>query len=272
MQRLKNKTIIITGSTRGIGHAIALRFAKEGANIVVTGKTAEPNHKLPGTIHSVAAEVEALGAKALPIVCDVRDDKQIQAVVDQTVAQFGGIDMLVNNASAIAIRDTLRMTPKRFDLLMSVNVRGTFFMSRACIPHLEKADNPHILNMAPPLDMNPKWFKNMLAYSYSKFGMSVCTLGMSAEFREQGIAINSLWPKTTIATAAIEVHFPKEIYERCRKPEIVADAAYEIITRDSHTTTGNFFIDEAVLREAGISDFENYAVKPGAELQSDFYL
>jgi citronellol/citronellal dehydrogenase len=251
---------------------MALRFAKDGANIVITGKSDTPNEKLPGTIHSVAEEVIAAGGQALPVVCDVRDEKQIAHVALQAIERFGGIDVLVNNASAIAIRDTLRMTPKRFDLLMGVNVRGTFFMSRACIPHLMEANNPHILNISPPLNMEAKWFKDMVAYTYSKYGMSVCTLGMSAEFAAQGIAVNSLWPLTTIATAAVAVHFPKEIYERSRKPEIMADAAYEIVTSDSCVHTGKFYIDEDVLVSAGELDFDQYAVKVGAELQQDYFI
>lgn len=269
---LKNKTIIITGSTRGIGRAMALRFAKEGANIVITGKSDVPNEKLPGTIHSVAEEVVAAGGNALPLVCDVRDEKQIAHAIEKTVEQFGGIDILINNASAIALRDTLRMTPKRFDLLIDVNVRGTFFMSRACIPYLMQAENPHILNIAPPLNMESKWFKDMIAYTYSKYGMSVCTLGMSAEFFSEGIAVNSLWPLTTIATDAIKVHFPKEVFERSRKPEIMADAAYEILIRNSRDATGRFYIDQDVLTAAGKENFDEYAVKPGVELQQDYFI
>lgn len=269
---LHSKTIIITGSTRGIGRAMALRFAKDGANVVITGKTDAQHDTLPGTIHSVAEEVVAAGGRALPIVCDVRDDKQIDKVVEKTLQVFGGIDILINNASAIAIRDTLRMTPKRFDLLMGVNMRGTFFMSRACLPHLKESPNPHILNIAPPLNMEAHWFKDMVAYTYSKYGMSVCTLGMSAEFSKDAIAVNSLWPATTIATAAIEVHFPKEIYERSRKPEIMADAAYQVVTRDSREHTGQFYIDEDVLRAAGESDFTRYAVNSDMELQQDFFI
>lgn len=269
---LKNKTIIITGSTRGIGRAMALRFAKEGASLVITGKSDTPHKTLPGTLHSVAEEVVAAGGRALPVLCDVRDDAQITAMVEQVVAHFGGIDILINNASAIAIRDTMKMTPKRFDLLMGVNVRGTFFTSRACIPYLEKAENPHILNISPPLNMQAHWFKDMIAYTYSKYGMSVCTLGMAEEFKQQGIAVNSLWPLTTIATAAIKVHFPEEIYQRSRKPEIMADAAYEVLLRNATKHTGNFYIDEDVLREAGKTDFSHYAVKAGVELQHDYFI
>lgn len=269
---LKNKTIIITGSTRGIGRAMALRFAKDGASIVITGKTETAHSSLPGTIYTVAEEVEALGGRALPIVCDVRDTDQIATVVEKTVTHFGQLDVLINNASAIAIRDTARMTPKRFDLLMGVNMRGTFFMSRECIPHLKHAENPHILNIAPPLNMQAHWFKDMIAYTYSKYGMSACTLGMSAEFKSEGIAVNSLWPFTTIATAAIEVHFPKEIYERSRKPEIMADAAHAVLTRKATECSGNFFIDEDVLREQGLVDFSQYAINPQVDLQQDYFI
>src|SRR3990167_6508851 len=203
MNNLKNKTILITGSTRGIGEAMALRFAADGANMVITGKTAEKNDKLPGTIYSVAEAVTKAGGNALPLLLDVRDENQIESVVAEAVKKFGGIDILVNNASAISLTNTLNTTMKRFDLMMSVNARATFACSRACIPHLLKSANPHILNMSPPLNMNAKWFKNHIAYTYSKYGMSVCTLGMSAEFQKAGIAVNSLWPQTTIATAAI---------------------------------------------------------------------
>ena len=266
------KTIIITGSTRGIGRAIALRLAKDGNQIVVTGKSDKPHKDLPGTIHSVAEEYEAAGGKALPLVLDVRDEKNIADVIEKTVATFGGIDVLVNNASALAIRNTLQTTMKRFDLLMGVNARGTFAMSRACIPHLMEAKNPHILNIAPPLNMRAQWFKDMLAYTYSKYGMSICTLGMSAEFENEGIAVNSLWPKTLISTAAVKVHFPPEIYNATRTPAIVADAAREILSYPSREVTGQFFIDEEVLRVAGTKDFNHYATAQGVPLQEDFFI
>lgn len=272
MSILKNKTIFITGASRGIGEAMALRFAKEGANIIIAAKTAEKHPTLPGTIYTVAEAVEKAGGNALPIVLDVRDEAQIEAAVAEAVAKFGGLDILVNNASAISLTNTRDTLPKRFDLMMSVNVRATFFCSRACIPHLMKADNPHILTMSPPLSMKAKWFKNHIAYTYSKYGMSVCTLGMAEEFKRMGIAVNSLWPKTTIATSAIEVNFPKELYQASRKPEIVANAAHWILTQDSKTVTGNFFVDEDVLRQAGETDFAHYSIVPGVSPVRDLFL
>ncbi len=269
---LKGKTIFITGASRGIGREIALKCANDGANIVVTAKTIEPHAKLPGTIHSVALEVEAAGGHALAVQVDVRDEGAVLAAVEIAVARFGGIDILVNNASAIALTDTLQTPMKRFDLMLGVNARGTFAASQACILHLMKAANPHILNLSPPLNMNAKWFKNHTAYTMSKYGMSMCTLGMAAELEGRGIAVNSLWPRTTIATAAIEVNFPPEILKASRRPAIMADAAYAIFKRDSRRHTGNFYIDEAVLREEGVTDFAHYAVTPGAQLYPDLFL
>ena len=269
---LKDKTIFITGASRGIGREIALKCARDGANIVVTAKTVEPHAKLPGTIHSVAAEVEKAGGHALAVQVDVREEETVHAAVAAAVAKFGGIDILVNNASAIMMTGTLQTPMKRFDLMFGVNVRGTFASSQACIPHLVKAKNPHILNMSPPLNLDPKWFRNHTAYTMSKYGMSMCTLGMAAELAERGVAVNSLWPSTTIATAAIEVNFPAEILRASRKPAIVADAAHAIFNRDSRAHTGNFYIDEAVLREEGVTDFAPYAVTPGARLYPDFFL
>lgn len=272
MKPLHNKTIIITGSSRGIGRAMALRFAKDGANLVITGKTTEAHQTLSGTIYTVAKEVEEAGGNALPLPLDVRDENQIQSAVEKVVQHFGGIDILVNNASAIFLRGTLETPMKRFDLMMSVNARATFACSQASIPHLLKSKNPHILNMSPPLHMNAKWFKDHLAYTYSKYGMSVCTLGMSEEFKKEDIAINSLWPKTTIATAAIQMNFPPELYAASRDPSIVADAAYLIITKNSKTTTGNFFIDEDVLAESGEVDFARYSVTKGVQPMRDLFL
>ncbi len=269
---LKNKTIFITGASRGIGREIALRCARDGANIVVTAKTVEPHGRLTGTIHSVAAEVEAAGGHALALQIDVREESSVSAAVAAAVARFDGIDILVNNASAIQLTDTLQTPMKRFDLMFGVNVRGTFVSSQACIPHLAKAQNPHILNLSPPLNMDPKWFRSHTAYTMSKYGMSMCTLGMAAELAERGIAVNSLWPRTTIATAAIEMNFPGPILQASRKPAIMADAAYAIFNRDSRRRTGNFYIDEAVLREEGIADFAQYAVTPGASLYPDLFL
>jgi citronellol/citronellal dehydrogenase len=272
MTLLRGKTLFITGASRGIGREIALRCARDGANIVVTAKSDTPHPKLPGTIHSVAAEVVAAGGKALAIQLDVRDDAAISAAVQQGATHFGGIDILVNNASAIQLTNTLETPAKRFDLMFGVNVRGTFLCSQACVPYLAKAANPHILNLAPPLNMKPEWFQGHVAYTMAKYGMSMCTLGMSGEFSAQGIAVNSLWPATTIATAAIEVNFPAAILKASRKPDIMADAAHAIFCRDSRSATGHFYIDEAVLREEGITDFEHYAVNPGSSLQRDLFL
>lgn len=269
---MKDKTIIITGSSRGIGRAIALEFAQKGANVVITGKTTEKHDTLPGTIYSVAEEVEKAGGKALPLLLDVRDEKQIEQVVNEVVKQFGGVDILVNNASAISLTGTLETSMKRFDLMMGVNARATFACSRACIPHLLKSKNPHILNMSPPLHMNAKWFKNHLAYTYSKYGMSVCTLGMAEEFKSAGIAVNSLWPKTTIATSAIKINFPPELYAASRDPLIVARAAYWITTQNSRELTGQFLIDEDVLAKSGETDFSRYNMMPGVTPMRDLFL
>jgi citronellol/citronellal dehydrogenase len=272
MGGLKGKTIFITGASRGIGREIALRCARDGANLVLAAKTAEPHPKLTGTIHTVAAEVEQAGGRALAIQLDVRDEQAIEAAVAQSVSAFGGIDILVNNASAIALTGTLDTPAKRLDLMLGVNLRGTFLMSRACIPHLRQAANAHILTLSPPLSLLPKWFKNHTAYTISKYGMSMCTLGLAAEFAADGIAVNSLWPKTTIATAAIEVHFPPAILKASRKPAIMADAAHAILTRDSRQATGNFYIDEDVLKAEGVTDFAHYAMTPGVPLFSDLFL
>lgn len=269
---LEGKTIFITGASRGIGRAIALRCARDGAKIVVTGKTVTPHSKLSGTIHSVADEVQAAGGKALPIQLNVCDESAVYAAAAAAAETFGGIDILVNNASAISLTDTLNTPMKRFDLMFSINVRGTFLSSQACIPYLKRAANPHILNLSPPLNMHAKWFKHHLAYTMSKYGMSLCTLGMSAELAGDGIAVNSLWPRTTIATAAVEVHFLDEVFQASRKPQIMADAAYVIFNSDSRSTTGNFLIDEDVLRGAGVADFSAYAVTPGAKLAADLFV
>jgi citronellol/citronellal dehydrogenase len=269
---LRGKTIFITGATRGIGREIALKCARDGANIVVTGKSSEPHPKLPGTIHTVAKEVEAAGGKALAVQLDVRDADAIADAVKRTVAQFGGVDCLVNNASAISLTGTLETPARRLDLMLGVNLRGTFLCSQACVPHLRKAANPHILTLSPPLSMHARWFKSHVAYTMAKYGMSMCTLGMADEFRVDGIAVNSLWPRTTIATAAIEVNFPEAILKASRKPAIMADAAYVVINRESRKATGNFYIDETVLREEGVTDFAQYAVTPGAKLYTDLFL
>jgi len=269
---LQGKTVFISGASRGIGRAIALRCARDGANVVVPGKTAEPHPRLAGTIHTVAREVEAAGGRALALQVDVRDGDAIAAGVARAVDAFGGIDVLVNNASAISLSGTLETPLRRFDLMFGVNVRATYACSQACLPHLVKAANPHILTLSPPLSMEARWFRNHLAYTMAKYGMSMCTLGLAEEFRGAGVAVNSLWPRTTIATAAIEMNFPAAMLRASRRPEIVADAAYVIVTRDSRAETGRFLIDEDVLRAAGTSDFERYAVTPGVALQPDLFL
>jgi citronellol/citronellal dehydrogenase len=271
-KNLKDKVVFITGASRGIGREIALRCAKDGAKVVVAAKTSDPHPTLPGTIYSVAKEIEAAGGMALPLQLDIRDEVMVYEVVEKAVEQFGGIDVLVNNASAIFLAPTLEMPMKRYDLIFSVNVRGTFLCSQACIPHLKTAENPHIINLAPPLNMKPKWFKNHLAYTMSKYGMSMCTLGMAEEFKSDGIAVNSLWPKTTIATAAIAINFPKEILDASRKPNIVADAAYGIMMSNSRETTGNFFIDEDFLHTQGVTDFSSYSMNSEKKPFPDFFL
>ncbi len=268
---LKGKTLFITGASRGIGKAIALRAARDGANVAIAAKTTEPHPKLEGTIHSAAAEIEAAGGRALAIQCDIRDEAQVDAAIQQTVDAFGGLDVLVNNASAISLTGTLETPPKRWDLMMGVNGRGTFVCSQAAIPHLLKAENPHILTLSPPLNLNPRWFKHHTAYTIAKYAMSLCTLGMAAEFKGR-IGVNSLWPRTIIGTAAIAMLKGAAEFDNCRKPEILADAAHAILTRDAKVCSGNFFIDDEVLREAGVTDLESYAVKPGAPLAPDIFL
>jgi citronellol/citronellal dehydrogenase len=271
MRTLRDKTVLITGASRGIGRAIALRCARDGANVAIAAKTAEPHPKLQGTIHSVAAEVEAAGGRALPLHLDIRDESAVEAAVRQTAETFGGIDALVNNASAISLTGTLSTPMKRFDLMQTVNTRGTYLCSQACLPYLVRAENAQILTLSPPLNLDPKWFAPHVAYTIAKYGMSLCTLGMAREFAAHGVAVNSLWPRTTIATAAVEVFFPESI-QASRKPQIMADAAHAILTSDSRSTTGNFFIDEDVLRGAGVGDLEQYAVTPGARLHPDIFL
>jgi citronellol/citronellal dehydrogenase len=268
---LAGKTLFITGASRGIGLAIGLRAARDGANVVIAAKTEKAHPKLPGTIHSAAAEIEAAGGRALPLVVDIRFEEQVYAAVQQAVRHFGGIDILVNNASAISLTVMLETPMKRFDLMMGVNARGTFLCSQACLPQLKKASNPHILTLSPPLDMRPKWFAPHLAYTMSKYGMSMCVLGMAEEFRPAGIAVNALWPRTIIATAALQV-IPGAEAERGRTPEIVADAAWQILTSDSRSTTGNFFIDDEVLAASGVTDLSSYAVSTGKELRADLFV
>jgi citronellol/citronellal dehydrogenase len=267
------KTLFVTGASRGIGLAIALRAAREGANVAIVAKTAAPHPKLPGTIFTAAGEIERAGGKALPIACDIRFEDQVEAAVRRTVEHFGGIDVCVNNASAISLTNTIDTEMKRYDLMNQVNARGTFVCSKAVLPHLVRAENPHILNIAPPLDMQARWFSGRVAYTIAKFGMSMCTLGMAEELRDQGIAVNSLWPLTTIDTAAVRNLLGGDAAARVsRKPEIVADAAYVILNRPSRECTGNFFIDENVLRESGVTDFSIYANDPNAELRRDFFV
>lgn len=273
---LSGKKILITGGSRGIGLAIALRAARDGAHIAIAAKTAEVNPKLPGTIYSAAKEIQEAGGVALPIQCDLRDESQIEAAVQKAAQAFGGIDILINNASAINLTRTEETPAKRFDLMFDVNVRGTFLTSQAAIPFLRDSAragrNPHILNLSPPLSLKPKWFKNNLAYTMAKYGMSMCVLGMSEEFRRDGIAVNALWPRTAIDTAALAM-IPGVDLSTCRKPEIMADAAFEILNRPSDQCTGNFFVDDLVLASAGVTDLEKYSVVPGTtDFLTDFFL
>ena len=270
---LKDKTIFITGASRGIGHAIGLRAARDGANIVIAAKTDTVNPKLPGTIHTAAADMVAAGGKALAVQCDIRFEDQVSAAIDKAVASFGGIDILINNASAISLTPTLKTDLKRYRLMHEVNMGGTFLCSRLAIPHLKKSANPHILTLSPPLNMAPKWFANHLAYTMAKYGMSMCTLGLAEELKADGIAANSLWPETAIATSAVQnLLGGDETIKGSRKPEIVADAAYWILTQASKTCTGNFFTDVEVLQKAGVTDLSQYAVDPTKPLIKDFFL
>ncbi len=272
MSNLSGKTLFISGASRGIGLAIGLRAARDGANVVIAAKTAEPHAKLAGTIYTAAEEIEKAGGKALPLVVDIRHEDQIWLAVKKAIDTFGGIDVLVNNASAISLTGTLQTQMKKYDLMHTVNTRGTFACSQACIPYLEKASNPHILNLSPPLNMNPKWFKNHVAYTMAKYGMSMCVLGMAPELASKGIAVNALWPRTTIATAAVEMLGGDRMMNASRTPEIMADAAHAILTKPSREFTGNFCIDEDFLREQGVTDFEKYAVTPGVTPLPDFFL
>ena len=273
---LAGKKIFITGGSRGIGLAIAIRAAKDGAMIAIAAKTSEPNPKLPGTIHTAASEITAAGGRALAIQCDLRDENQISAAVDQAAKEFGGIDILINNASAINLTPTLQTPAKRFDLMFDVNVRGTFLTSKAVLPHLQESAkagrNPHILTLSPPLSMKAKWFRNHVAYTMAKYGMSMCVLGMAEEFKREKIAVNALWPRTAIDTAALAM-IPGVDTAACRTPEILADAAYIILNRDSASCSGNFFVDDEVLASEGITDLEKYSVVPGTkDFLLDFFL
>jgi len=272
MSRLQGRTAFITGATRGIGLAIGEALAAEGANIVVIGKTTEPHPKLPGTIYTAAEAIEKAGGQALPIACDIRDEARVQAAVDQAVERFGGIDILVNNASAIFPRSTADTPIKRWDLMHSINARGTFLVTQRCLPHLQKSDNPHILVMSPPLDMREKWFAPNVAYTSSKYGMSLCVLGWAGEFRGR-IAANALWPRTAIATAAVaNVLAGEEVFMACRKPTILADAALRIVLKDAKTFTGNFLIDDSFLVSEGVTDLDQYSVQQGVPLLPDFFV
>ncbi len=274
MPDLEGKTLFITGASRGIGKAIALAAARGGANVAVAAKTTEPHPKLPGTIYTAAEEIEAAGGRALPCAVDIRFEDQVAAAITKTVETFGGLDALINNASAIQLTGTLDTEMKRYDLMHGVNVRGTFLCSKLAIPHLEKAENPHILNLSPPLNMEAKWFKNHVAYTMSKYGMSMCVLGMAAELAEAGIAVNALWPRTGIATAAVRnLLGGEEMIRRCRKPEVMGDAAVAILKRPGRECTGNFFIDDEVLRDEGVRDLDRYSVAPGTtDFMPDFFI
>lgn len=271
MTSLKNKTLFITGASRGIGLAIALRAAREGANVIVAAKTVSPHPKLPGTIFSAAEEIVRAGGSALPVAVDIRFEEEVREAVRLGVERFGGIDILVNNASAISLTGTADTPMRRFDLMMNVNLRGTFLCSQICLPYLAKAENPHILVLSPPLDMRPRWFAPHVAYTIAKYGMSMCVLGMAEEFRNVGIAVNALWPRTLIATSALQV-IPGAPWQNGRTPQIVSDAAALILKRDSRSTTGNFFMDEEVLLSAGISDLSSYSAVPGNSLIDDLFV
>ena len=271
MSTLRGKTLFITGASRGIGLAIALRAARDGANVAIAAKSSVPNPKLPGTIHSAAAAVDAAGGRGLALKCDIREEDDVRAAVAQTVEHFGALDILVNNASAIWLRGTLDTPMKRFDLMQQVNARGTFLCAQACLPHLLKSANPHVLTLAPPISLAPKWWAPHTAYTLAKMGMSFVTLGLAAEFGAQGVAVNALWPRTIIATDALNM-IPGIDVARCRKPEIVADAAHAVLTRSARAFAGNFLIDEAVLRESGVTDFSRYAVDPTQTLLPDLFL
>lgn len=274
MANLKGKTLFISGASRGIGLAIAKRAAADGANIAIAAKTAEPHPKLPGTVYTAAEEIEAAGGKALPIVCDIRDEATVEAAVEQAAEEFGGIDICINNASAIQLTGTLQTPMKRFDLMHQINARGSYLVTQKCLPYLLKADNPHVLNLSPPLDMSAKWFKNHPAYTLAKYSMSVWVLGMAEEFKKQGVAFNALWPRTSIATAAVRNLLGGEkMIDGSRTPEIMADAAHQILTRPSSECSGNFFIDDEVLYDAGVTDFKKYKVDPDCkELFQDFFV
>ena len=273
MNNLENKTLFVSGASRGIGLAIAKRAAQDGANIILAAKTAEPHPKLPGTIYTAAEEIIEAGGKALPVICDIRDEENVRKAVNEGVDKFGGIDICINNASAIQLTGTLMTDMKKYDLMHQINSRGTYLVSKVCLPHLLKSSNPHILNLSPPLDMSPKWFGPNVAYTMAKFGMSMCVLGMAEEFKEEGVAVNALWPRTAIATAAIKNALGGDaIMNISRSPEIMSDAAYVILTKDSKEFTGQFCIDDNLLADNGVTDFSKYADVPFSELAPDFFV
>ena len=272
MSSFKDKAVVISGGSRGVGLEIAKALGKDGARIAILAKTTEPHPKLPGTIYTAAEEIEEVGGSALPLICDIRFEDQVEESIEKVKKEFGGVDICINNASAIHLTDTVNTPMKRYDLMHNINVRGTFLLSKSCIPHLKDGKNPHILTLSPPLDIDKKWFGRTLAYTTAKYGMTLIAHGLSEELKELGIASNTLWPRTTIDTAAIRNVVGNEIVDGSRKPTIYADAAYAILKRDSKECTGNFFLDQDVLEEEGVTDFEQYAVKPGATLFSDFFV
>ena len=272
MSSFKDKAVVISGGSRGVGLEIAKTLGKDGAKIAILAKTTEPHPKLPGTIYTAAKEIEEVGGSALPLICDIRFEDQVQESIEKVKKEFGGVDICINNASAIHLSDTVNTPMKRYDLMHNINVRGTFLLSKSCIPHLKDSNNPHILTLSPPLDIDKKWFGRTLAYTTAKYGMTLIAHGLSEELKELRIASNTLWPRTTIDTAAIRNVVGSEIVDGSRKPTIYADAAYAILKRDSKECTGNFFLDQDVLEEEGVTDFEQYAVKPGATLFSDFFV
>lgn len=273
MSDLNGKTLFVSGASRGIGLAIALRAARDGANIAIAAKTAEPHPKLSGTIFTAAEEIEAAGGRALPLVCDIRSEEQVAAAVEKAVSEFGGLDICVNNASAISLTPTLQTDMKRYDLMHQINTRGTFLVSKTCLPHLLKSENPHILNLSPPLNFEEKWFAPHVAYTMAKFGMSLCVLGMAGEFRKAGVAVNALWPRTTIATAAVQnLLGGDKMIQHSLKPAVMADAAHIILTKPSREFTGNFCVDDEILESAGITDLTSYKVDPSVEPYPDFFV
>ena len=273
MKLLENKTVVITGASRGIGNAIAKKLASNGCNIIVAAKTTEPHPKLEGTIYTAAEELESMGVAAMPVYVDIRDEDVVKNAVEQAVEKMGGIDIVINNASAIQLTGTLETEMKRYDLMHQINIRGTYMASKYCIPYLKQANNPHILNLSPPLNMETRWFAPHVAYTMSKFGMSMCVLGMAGELKKDGIAVNALWPKTVIQTAAVQnLLGGDKVMEKARKPDIMGDAAIAVLSKNSADCTGNFFVDEELLRSEGVTDFSIYSNVPDSELMPDFFI